>query len=85
MRLGRIIVINILVILALFGIFEFITFKVNVKDVAELNEKFDFLYPYKTNLKNDFTKYYKSVEYNEIEEIESGFRPAFPTDSIGGG
>lgn len=51
MGLSKIIVVDILVILALFVIFEFFTFKENVKVDSGYNEKFNFLYPYKTNLK----------------------------------
>lgn len=86
-NLYKLIIFNLFAIFAIIAIFEFIFYKENIKQHFDFNETCRFLYPYKTNPKLNFINNYKKVEYNKINEIESGFRPIYNIlqNSNGGG
>lgn len=87
MKFYKIIFVNLILFAVFFCIVEFLTYKQNLKFCSDYNKTSEFFYPYITNPKINFISNYKKVEYNEINEIESGFRPTYDItqNTVGGG
>ena len=80
--LKKCLVINIVVILILLFAAEFYAYKIELKKEGASSSKASFPTLTKGDLKSNWIKTFKKIEKNEINEIESGFRPAVITKDV---